>query len=377
MKAFNHYNERVKTRELYNMLLRKPKIFLIGFLIVVLALLVLKYAHFSFVSGILKSIPQPAAYVHTSNLPKKTWLTVLSEPGQIKAIDEIAVMSKTNGFVHLVGVQTGQKVAKDDVLLVLENKEQYYSLEKGKAAQKLAESSFSRAKELFKQNMISKEQFEESLSALNQSEAEVSYLETLVDDMTVKAPFSGHVDYIDLSPGQYVQAGRTLFHLTSLPPYQVEFTLPQEYFQYVKKDLACSALIGGVLHDARIDKIGHIADNSTKRFKVSARLLKHQKNFIAGGSARIQIAFEKSKDPSFVLALEAIDFTPLGPTLWTYEENENGKLVAKSLAVKITSQHDDECVIEADSLVESMPIIISGFQKLRQGGFIKIVEPEL
>lgn len=358
------------------MFLKRPRLFLSIFLIFALVLVALKIANFLFISNLLKNLPQNPAYVYVSTLEKKPWVTILTEPAQIISSDEISVMSKTHGFVQKVNVETGQVVSKDDLLVTLENKEQFYSLEKGKAARKLAQSTYNRAKDLYAQNMISKEQYEESLAALNQAKADVNYLETLVENSLIKAPFSGRVDYVDLSPGQFVQAGVSLFKLTSLPPYQVEFTLPQQYFQYVAKDYPCQANIGGTEYLASIVKIGQVADMATKRFKVSAQLKTHHQGLITGGSARVQLAVNKNKSESFITELDAIDFTPLGATLWTYDKNDEGDFIAKSLVVNIAEQHNGQCVIESELLTEAMPIITSGFQKLRQGGIISIVTPE-
>lgn len=356
------------------MLLKRPRLFMSLFLGFMVLLVAAKIKEFAFVSNLLKSLGQPPALVYTGTLKKDKWLNIISEPGRFVADDQISVMSKTNGFIDVIAVHSGSVVEKGDLLLSLENQEQYFSLQKGIAAEKLAQSSFSRAKGLYEKDMISKEQYDESLTAYQSAQADLQYLTALMENTVIKAPFSGKVDYMQLSVGQFVPAGSGLFNFTSNPPYEVEFTLAQDKYPYLKLNQECLVKVQGQSHQARLVKIGQVADNITKRFKVAALVQEHHETMIPGGSATVELSLDKTQEKVFIVPLQFIDFTPLGATMWTYIEDESGVQVAQAMVIDIADQHDDKCVISGLLLKDNMPIITDGFQKLRQGGPIKIVE---
>lgn len=357
-----------------------PRALLSAFLIFTIILIVLKLLAYQFFSNILKNIPQPTVPVYVSQLQWQQWKTHVFEPATIASSEHIEVMSKTHGFIQDVHVQTGQLIEQQGLLVTLENKEQLYSLEKGKVAEKLASSSYRRSRDLFEKNMISSEKFEEDTAAFKNAQAQRQYLETLVDNTIIKAPFPGRVDSIDLSPGQFIQAGTPLFNLTSLPPYQVKFTLPERYFSFVKVADSAQITVVGTTLRSQISEIGQVVDKSTRRFNVRANFDENHDDMIVGGSARVQLEFALNKENAHIVQLEALDFTPMGPAIWTYrsqdEQSSESTLIAESIVVSVVDQNDQYALIEAPQLQPNMPIISSGFQKLRRGSKIKIVAPK-
>lgn len=355
------------------MLIKKPRLFLSIFLLIIVFLLVLKGASYLFLSTVFKSIKAPRVPVYTATLETHHWSQIVRTPASVVPKDEIVVMSKTHGFLDGIAVLSGQIVQQGDLLFSLENKEQYYSLEKGKQGRDLAKNSYLRMKELYEQSMIAQERYDESLTRWNQAEAQVNYLQTLYDNTKVYAPFTGRVDYVTLSPGQFVQAGSKLFSLSSLPPYEVEFTLPQELFAQIFNADVVKVSMEDKEYTAHVVDVSQSVDKSTRRFFVRA-LMEEESNLATGRSATVVMEIPHLEKESFVLPLDQIDFTALGPILWTYEKNDQEELIAHSIPIDIRDQRLDQCLIESEVLEESLPIITAGFQKLYEGATIKVIE---
>jgi RND family efflux transporter MFP subunit len=356
------------------MSIKKPRLFLSIFLSLIVLTLVLKTVSNLFLASVFKSIVRAPVAVSSKILEKQDWLKIVHIPGNIVSKDEIMVMSKAPGFLEEIAVSSGQVVEKGQLLFSLENKEQYFSLEKGKQGRDLAQNSYLRIKDLYEQSMIAQERYDESLTRWQQAEAQVNYLETLYNNTKIYAPFAGVIDYVTLSPGQFVQAGIELFKLTALPPYEVEFTLPQELFSKVFVDDAIFVRLEGKEYQAYIVDIKQSIDESTRRFDVRALMTQEDQTIAIGKSASVSMEITDSNRKAFVLPLEQIDFTPLGPTLWTYEKNSEKALIARAIPIKIIDQSSDLCVIESNELYEAMPVIIEGFQKLSDQATIKILK---
>ena len=357
--------------------LNRPRAFMSSLFLLIALLVILKRQALFFMGDILKNIPEPSAPVYVGTLSREPWQVQIYEPAIVDAQDQISVMSKTQGFVDVVHVQTGQHVQRGDALVTLENQESFYALEKGKAAEQLAISSYQRAQELFDKKMISNESYEEALAYLRQAKADRKTLEILFENTVIKSPFDAQVGQVSLSPGQFVSPGNALFEMTTLGPHQINFTLSERYYSFIDLDKEVLVKIGSKVYPAQIDQIGSIADSKTKRFKVSAKLKTDDPSILVGGSAKVFLTWFASEEKVFTLPLEYIDYSALGPTVWTYYLDESiDQYRASPLLVKIIEQNETLCSLEGSDLKEGMPLIISGFQKLRRGGKIKIKEQE-
>lgn len=150
--------------------------------------------------------------------------------GDVVAVDYAIIRPQISGRITELKFEDGQKVEKDDILVVIDPRPYEATLNQAKAAlaaakaaADLAEKEYQRAQSLIKTDAISQSLMDERLNnrqsaaaAVQAAEAAVQSAEINLDYAHVKAPISGKTSRAEITVGNLVQAGPNAPVLTSI-----------------------------------------------------------------------------------------------------------------------------------------------------------------
>ncbi len=182
--------------------------------------------------------------------------------GTVRPVHEAAVASKLLARVVEVNVKASQAVAKDDVLVRLDDAELQARFKQAEAAAAGAESrsertrnDYQRAKPLVSSKTISRAEFDQIVADLKSAEAEVRRTKQVVDEAkvllsyaTIRSPLTGVVIDKRVEPGDTATPGQVLLTLYEPNRMQLEAT--------VRESLAQRLNVGDEIA-ARLDALGH------------------------------------------------------------------------------------------------------------------------
>lgn len=171
--------------------------------------------------------------------------------GQVKAKDEIKILSKVSGNVVAKMVQGGADVAKGQPLFRVDNK-QYQSaiqsaratLVKSQAALNNTRREVARYQRLAAVQGVAQQTLDTYRAQEEENEAEVDLNEANLQqaiedeaDTLIVSPVDGRIDVNDVSIGQYIAAGSTaLATVSSLDPLWVQFSMSEnEYLKLARQ----------------------------------------------------------------------------------------------------------------------------------------------
>jgi RND family efflux transporter MFP subunit len=229
--------------------------------------------------------------------------TLLNASGYVVAQRKAAVASKTTGRLEWIGVEEGSLVTSGQVIARLENRDLQAILQQTEAAvgnskavleqaqAELADAgqSFARQKELLKQGIVSKAEFDAAESRFNRSAAVVSGAEAGVrssraalqgatvnlDYSLIRAPFDAVVltknaDVGDIiTPlGAAANAKAAVVTIADLGSLQVEADISESNLVQVKKGQPCEIKLDA-LPAARFRGIVHMIVPTADRAKAS------------------------------------------------------------------------------------------------------------
>lgn len=229
--------------------------------------------------------------------------TLLNASGYVVAQRKAAVASKTTGRLEWIGVEEGSLVTSGQVIARLENRDLQAALQQGEAAvgnskavleQAQAESadagqSFARQKELLKQGIVSKAEYDAAEARFKRSAAAVSGAEAGVrssraalqgatvnlDYSLIRAPFDAVVltknaDVGDIiTPlGAAANAKAAVVTIADLGSLQVEADISESNLGQVKKGQPCEIKLDA-LPAARFRGIVHMVVPTADRAKAS------------------------------------------------------------------------------------------------------------
>jgi RND family efflux transporter MFP subunit len=255
----------------------------------------------------------------------------------------VDMKAETSGKVNRILVQESQHVKKGQVLLELDDREARLNLENSEATrletlsryileQQFAAGSpegagadaegqsltqkYDEISRLFQKGMISQEEFErrnrqleidiiksgakkdeimEVSQGLTQAEIQVKQARLTLEKSQVRAPFSGIITNIQISPGQHVSAGSDLFSLVNIDKVQVHAKVLESEIGKMKVgrevDLKFSAYPGQVFK-GRVHAISPIVDPEDKTCNVIVEMVNVDQAVKPGMHAEVEIAAE-------------------------------------------------------------------------------------
>jgi len=251
--------------------------------------------------------PAPTAAV-AAPLPQPT--TTLVQPpadyiasGPIVVEDQIDLAAQRDGVVAEILVEAGAPVTKGQLLARLDDRQltadrdaaaakersTAADLKNWEAAAKVAQSERDRAEELWKANIIAKEQEEKARYQSEATDYEVERqredlryaqealrsLDLELEKTRITAPFDGVVARRYVRVGQEVAKHDRLFWVSAIGPLRVKFSLPENYLGRVKRGtelIATTSEAADQAHPARVILVSPVVDPSSDTIDVTAEL---------------------------------------------------------------------------------------------------------
>ena len=130
------------------------------------------------------------------------------------------------GTVESLNFESGQDVAKGEILLSLDRRQELAELASANANSELAQVNYERAKKLLTSNTISQAEFDVSV-AETKAIAQVKQIKSRIEQKLIRAPFSGSLGIRQIQEGQYLRAGEPVVSLQAVESVYVNFYLPQ------------------------------------------------------------------------------------------------------------------------------------------------------
>jgi RND family efflux transporter MFP subunit len=199
-------------------------------ILLLLALLILALVAWQYLK------PEPLTRVSMVAPVEQTLSTNLDLNAVVINDQVVTITALLDGEISSVVFREGEKVKKQEVLAVLDNKQAQSLLNKARAEfnyakQKVntASRSYSRIKNLSNAGNTSKQNLDESLDQLRGAQAEVEIAEaniTLAEiqlqNATIESPFDGIVTQQHAEVGQWVEAGTPLFNVVAENGFLIE-----------------------------------------------------------------------------------------------------------------------------------------------------------
>jgi membrane fusion protein (multidrug efflux system) len=227
----------------------------------------------------------------------------LSLVGTLAANEEVEVKAETDGIVQEVLFQEGQAIQAGDLLIRLDETKLQAEMADAEARLKLFESTFERAKQLHRDQLVSQQEFDQAASAFEASRANVELRRRLLKDARLAAPFSGRTGARSISPGQVITRNTVITWLVDLDPMKVEMNVPERFLgqiqlgQRIQFDVTAYA---GRRFEGEIYFIAPRLDLATRTALVKTRIPNADGVLKAGMVANLELAL-KLRDNAIVI----------------------------------------------------------------------------
>ena len=159
---------------------------------------------------------------------------VLTIPGTIEAYEDIDLAAKMGGTVEWIGPKEGDRVKKGEKLLEIDVKAIKSQVEKAKTSYELAESKYKRMEGLFKDNVISKDEFDDAEASLKTTKAGLEEAKVNLDYGTLYSPIDGVLDRRFVDEGEHIDGGKSIMKIVDIDKVKVMLNVPEKDVLFFK-----------------------------------------------------------------------------------------------------------------------------------------------
>jgi membrane fusion protein, multidrug efflux system len=290
--------------------------------------------------------------------------------GTLRANEAVELVPELSRRVTGIHFTEGAAVAAGDLLFQLDDADLRAEIEETKAKISLAEANDERARVLFPQKAISRQELDAARAEVEVLRAQLKAQEVELLKTRITAPFTGKIGTRRVSEGAFVVPGTVLATLQDLSRIKVEFSLPERYAAEVRSGLAFVFRVAGSGkdHEGVVDVVEPEFDAATRSVRLRG-ICARTEGLFPGGFAEVRLTLEGDSH-GFQVPSQAIVPTPRGQAVYVIED---GKAVLRPVETGIRSDSDVQIL---RGLEEGEKVALTNLLRMRPGVAV-VAEEEL
>ena len=304
-----------------------------------------------------------AAKVQVVNLPQ-----AITAVGSLRSDETIIVRPEIAGRVAKIQFREGERVAKDAVLVKLDDSVQQADLERARANLKLSKTKHDRAIDLRDKGFLSSQALDESENNLRVAQADAELMEARSSKTTIRAPFAGTIGLRQVSIGDYVKEGQDIVNLESLDPLKVDFRVPELALSQVRDGQTLQITLDAMpdrAYDGRVFAINPLIDANGRAIVIRAQVPNVDGKLRPGMFARVRLFTSGMKD---TLVVPEESLFPVGDDKYVYKVVDNKAMRQK---IEIGARRDGKVEV-LNGLTPADVVVTAGAIKLREGAPVQL-----
>lgn len=343
--------------------------------------------------------PPPAPEVAVVTVQPQSVAVTNELPGRVEASRTAQVRARVPGIVQKRVFQEGTEVKAGDVLYRIDPSQFKATFASAQAAVSRAEANVAQAnlkvqryKPLVQENAISKQEYDDALTAQKQAQADLATAKANQQTAslnlgyaTVNAPISGRIGRALVTEGALVGQGEAtqLATIQQIDPVYVNMSQPSGEVLRLKQALANGQLEQTGKNQAKVTLVledgsvypqsgtllfsDYSVDESTGAITLRATFPNPKRTLLPGMYVRARLQ-QAVRQNAIVVPQQAVNRGPQGSSVLVV--GDDGKVAARE--IEVTQAQGDQWVVDK-GLKGGERIIVEGLQKAQPGATVKPV----
>ncbi|MCX7988953.1 MAG: efflux RND transporter periplasmic adaptor subunit [Thermodesulfovibrio sp.] len=310
--------------------------------------------------------------------------------GNVEAYHSVTIKSRIEGQLLVANIKEGDEIKKGQLLFIIDPRpyeetvrQAEANLLRDKAQLDFAKADLERYEELFKEQLVSKQQFEkirtnyESLkSVVKADEAILKNARLNLNYCYIHSPIDGKIGALFVHPGNMIKANETqIATINQIMPIYVRFSLPEQELLRVKKAMTQNNLKTEVIIKAvdtnytatgRVVFIDNAIDPSTGTIKLKAEFDNKNKLLWPGQFVNVVLTLDIKKD-AVVIPYRALQTGQQGQYVFVITKDNTAEMREVNVGIRF----GDDVVIEKGLNVDEI-VVVDGQLRLTPGAKVEI-----
>jgi len=286
----------------------------------------------------------------------------LASIGTVRANESVEIVSEISGKIAAIHFNEGARVAKDALLLKIDDSELLAEQQRARYRVELAERAEARQQQLLDDGVISSETYDVALGELNVLRASLRLIEAQLLKTEIRAPFGGTIGLRWVSPGSYLSSQTRIASLHDLNPVKIDFSVPERYASLMKIGNEINFSVEGSDRGfaGTIYAIEPSVDAASRSLRMRARCPNDDGALLPGTFTNVDLAVRSTADALTVPAIAVIPELG-GKKVYVFID---GRAEARPVTTGIRSDRDVQIT---DGLEEGDLVITSAILQLQPG----------
>lgn len=340
------------------------------------------FALFACSDGDGRAATERSVNVQTASAELREHRPYLSATGTLNPFEEALVSSEIDGIIRTVRADEGSPVAKgavlaqiDDIDYSLDMKRSEAALNQAVATLKNTQIEYQRKETLFKEQLVTQQQFDDVVTRKALAEAEVERAKATLGISRQKyartrivAPFAGVVKEKKISAGDLVKNGSPAFSVIQTHTLKLNFSIPEKEVGKLQQGQEVSVKVDAYPDREFKGKINIVApslDEKTRTLKLEALIPNADGTLKPGLFARVQHYTGASRS-MVVMPIVALLYEGDQIRAFVVEGNR-----ARERKVKVGNKYGEFIEI-TEGLKEGDQVVVLGQQNLVDNTLVKI-----
>ena len=233
--------------------------------------------------------PKPVAVAVTRSTAETVTQFYQAE-GQALPDRDTMMRAETSGDIAEVLASKGQDVSAGDIIARFDATANQADANRVSENLALARRELENAEKLLQRGVATADRAADARAALAAVQAQVTAVEQAAKALTIRAPFAGRIETLDLDEGEFVSAGTEVGRLVDITPLTVAIQVPQQSLTRLSVGQPATVrFITGEEREGTVKFVGTSAASETRTFLAEVEVENADGAIPAGISAEVII----------------------------------------------------------------------------------------
>lgn len=291
----------------------------------------------------------------------------VASTGSVVADESVTIQSEISGKITSLNIREGQPVRQGQLLFTINAADVQAQLQKQQYNIQLYQAQERRQRTLLEKEYISRQEYEQSNTALLTAQADLRALRVSLQKAYVRAPFAGVLGLRTASVGAYVSPGTAITTLSRVSPVKIDFNVPSRFAGAVRvgdpvrvTDEATTKKIV-----AKVYAINPQIDPVSRTLPVRALYANQNRELRPGGFVKVSLALGATAE-ALQIPTEAVVPVASGYTVYVVRR---GRAAVQPVSIGIRS---DEVIQITKGLAVGDSVIRTGILQVKPGDRVSI-----
>ncbi|EGM78458.1 RND family efflux transporter, MFP subunit [Rheinheimera sp. A13L] len=307
-----------------------------------------------------------ATLVNTQIVSPSSLVRQVTSLGTALANESVQIVTNNSDYLTALHINEGQRVEKGQLIAQLNDVEERARVAELSASLLDQKRQLNRVKNLAKTQATAQSLLDEQQTRVNTTQAQLDAVKARLNEMTIRAPFSGVLGLRQVSEGAYLTSGTVLTTLDDLNLIRLEFSIAEYYLAQLKPGMkvnSSSVAYPGKVFTGQIKAIDTRLDPVTRSVKVHALVPNEQLELRPGMLLNVSVTLDELQ----ALQISEKAIVPLQNKHYVFVVNKDNSVTQTEVQL---GQRMPGLVEIVSGLNAGDEVVIEGTTKIRSGSLI-------